>query len=129
MKNNLEFENFCFHQGDVQFFKIKELPDGLKKTKKQFIAESERSGSCHALFGNYDIYEYENGNFVVDVHEECILNHSLKAELLGEGVTMEKPIVLKKKDHRHTIVPKGRYITGIQDRFDPLENIKKRVID
>ena len=37
--------------------------------------------------------------------------------------------ILPKKDHRHTVVPKGVYFVGIQQRFDPLENLKKRVID
>jgi hypothetical protein len=130
MKNKLKFENLSFHQGDVQFFKVKELPKGgIKKVTKQYIAASERSGSFHALFGNYDIYEYDNGGFVLDVHDECILNHSLQSELQGLGITMDKPVVTNKKDHRHTIVPPGKYYVDIQTRFDPLENVKKRVID
>lgn len=114
------------HQGDTQFFLIDKVPANAVKTDKQFLAESERSGSLHALFGNYEQYEVEGG-FVLDVKEECILNHSLKEHL--KGITMDEVKVLPKKDHRHTLIPPGIYFTGIQQRFDPLAGMKKRVID
>jgi hypothetical protein len=128
MKNKMKFDNVSLHQGDVQMFKLTELPKGLNKVEKQYIAASERSGSFHALFGSYDIYEVDGGGFVIDAHEECILNHSLQSELNGV-TTMDKAVVIPKKDHRHTIVPPGKYYVDIQTRFDPLENTKKRVID
>jgi hypothetical protein len=115
-------------QGDTQWFGLKELPANLKKIEKQFIAHSERSGSVHALFGNYEMYEAENG-FVIDCKEKCILNHTLLETLKVSGVTLEEVKVLPKKDHRHTEFEKGYYFVGIQNRFDPLEGIKKRVID
>lgn len=116
------------HQGDSQMFELAELPKGLKKIEKQYIAASERSGSFHALFGEYDMYEHEGG-FVIDAKEDCILNHSLESVLQGTGVSLSEAKVLPKKDHRHTVVEKGIYFIGIQQRFDPLENVKKRVID
>ena len=122
----MKFQNKSFHQGDTQWFSLESLPNNLKKVEKQFIAASERSGSFHALFGDYDMYEQDSG-FVIDVKEECILNHSLKEHLDSKGMDTKK--ILPKKDHRHTVVPKGVYFVGIQQRFDPLKNIKKRVID
>lgn len=116
------------HQGDSQFYQIDSIPATAKKVEKQYIAASERSGSFHALFGNYDMYEVENG-FIIDAHEECVLNHSLEKDLKGSGVTLNEAKVLPKKDHRHTVLPAGKYIVGIQNRFDPMEAIKKRVID
>lgn len=115
-------------QGDTQWFTISEIPSTAKKVEKQFIAASERSGSFHALFGNYDMYEVENG-FVVDVKEECILNHSLGSILEQNGISLSDAKVLEKKDHRHSVIPVGKYVVGIQNRFDPMEAIKKRVID
>ncbi len=115
------------HQGDTQWFLIDEIPKNSKKVEKQFIAASERSGSFHALFGNYDMYQTVDG-FLLDVKDECVLNHSLQKELEKvNGLSDVK--ILPKKDHRHSIIPKGKYFVGIQNRFDPLENIKKRVID
>lgn len=113
---------------DTQWYSINEIPKEAKKTKKQFIAASERSGSFHALFGDYDIYEIDEG-FVIDAKEECILNHSLQQELDKINNNLDNAKILPKKDHRHSIIPKGKYIVGIQQRFDPMENIKKRVID
>lgn len=124
----MEVKDQFAHQGDTMFFVIGMIPKDAKKVEKQYIAASERSGSFHALFGDYDMYEVKDG-FVIDAKEECILNHSLEAELKGSGISMNEAKVLAKKDHRHTVLPKGIYAVGIQQRFDPLENIKKRVID
>ncbi len=116
------------HQGDTQWYQIEGIPQNAKKVEKQFIAASERSGSFHALFGNYDQYEMEGG-FVIDAKEDCVLNHSLESELNKLGITMNESRVLPKKDHRHAVIPKGTYYVGIQNRFDPLAGMKKRVID
>lgn len=114
------------HQGDVEIFKLLELPTGLQKVEKQFIAASERSGSFHALFGEHDMYQVED-DFVVDVKNDCILNHSLKQFI--EGISMDEVKVLPKKDHRHTEIKKGIYYIGIQNRFDPLKGKKEKVRD
>jgi hypothetical protein len=124
----MKFTEKSMHQGDTQWFGLETLPKNAKKVDKQFVAASERSGSFHALFGEYDQYEVEEG-FVIDAKEECILNHSLQEVLKGTGVSLDEAKVLPKKDHRHTVVPKGIYFVGIQQRFDPLSAIKKRVID
>ena len=122
----MKFTGENHHQGDVQMFRLAELPSGVKKCEKQFVAASERSGSFHALFGDYDMYETEDG-FVVDVKNTCILNHSLKQFI--EGISMDDVKVLPKKDHRHTELPKGIYYVGIQNRFDPLAGKKQKVRD
>lgn len=116
------------HQGDIQIYSICEIPTDAKKVEKQFIAASERSGSFHALFGNYDMYEVDGG-FLVDCIDECILNHSLESVLKQNGISLNDKKVLEKKDHRHTVLPVGKYVFGIQNRFDPMEAMKKRVID
>lgn len=116
------------HQGDTQWFVLGEIPSNAKKVAKQFIAASERSGSFHALFGDYDMYEVDGG-FVIDAKEDCILNHSLQQELDKINSNLDEVKILPKKNHRHSVIKKGKYIVGIQNRFDPLENIKKRVID
>ena len=115
------------HQGDTQWFSIDKIPQNAKKVEKQFIAASERTGSFHALFGNYDMYQVDEG-FVIDAKEDCILNHSLQSELAKVNGLSEVKI-LPKKDHRHSVIPAGKYVVGIQNRFDPMEAIKKRVID
>jgi hypothetical protein len=124
----MKFKNSNFHQGDTQWFAINAIPKDAKKIEKQFIAASERSGSFHALFGNYDMYEVEDG-FVIDAKEECILNHSLKEVLQNTGVSLSEAKVLPKKDHRHTVIPKGIHFVGIQQRFDPLKGLKEKVRD
>jgi hypothetical protein len=124
----MKFTGNQIHQGDCQFFGIDSIPSNAKKIEKQFIAASERSGSFHAAFGNYDLYEVEDG-FVIDAKEDCIINHSLESILRGTGVSLSEQKVLPKKDHRHSVLPKGIHFVGIQQRFDPLAGLKKRVTD
>ncbi len=124
----MNFNNFNFHQGDVQFFGIDAVPSEAQKVEKAFIAASERTGSRHALFGKYDQYAVDGG-LVIDVKEECILNHSLKADLDAINNDLSEARVVPKKDHRHTVVPKGVYFVGIQNKLDPLSGHRKRVID
>jgi len=115
------------HQGDTQWFEISEVPAKAKQTEKQFIAASERSGSFHALFGDYDQYEVDGG-VVIQTKSDCVLNHSLK-EHLGTA-SMDEARVLPKKDHRHSIIPGGKtFFVGIHRKADPLSASFKRVID
>ena len=116
------------HQGDTQWFKIDQIPLGAKKTDKKFIAASERSGSFHALFGAYDMYEL-HGSFIIETKEDCVLNHSLAEHLRDSKLTLDEAKILTKKDHRHTVIPKGIYRVGIQQRFDPRESHRWRVTD
>jgi hypothetical protein len=113
------------HQGDTQWYLINEVPGGAKKIEKKFIAASERSGSSHALYGEYDLYETEGG-FCVDVKEDCVLNHSLDGEL---GDSLDKVALLKDKDHRKGVIKKGIYLVGIQRRFNPMEGYLEQVKD
>ena len=125
----MQFTKTNFHQGDTQWFGITAIPSDAKKLeKKQYVAASEKSGSFHGLFGNYEMYEYGSG-FIVDVKEECILNHSLQEVLKGTGVSLDTKEVLPPKDHRHTVVPKGIYFSGIQQKFDPLKGLKEKNAD
>src|SRR5690606_10970091 len=120
------------HQGDTQWFKIDRIPSDLHiiKTPKRFIAASEQTGSFHALFGDYDMYEDPvSGGFIINAKEECILNHSLEEHLKDSELTMDEAKVLVKKDHRHTIIPKGIYAVGIQQRFDPMRGWTRSVLD
>lgn len=112
-------------QGDVQVFEISALPNNAKKIDKTFIAESSSSGSFHALFGEYDQYQTSEG-FIIDVKKKSILNHSLKQHM---NVSMNKAVILKKKDHNHCVIPKGIYFFGIQMKFDPLKGLKEKVKD
>lgn len=124
----MKFTGKAQHQGDTQWYEVDSIPKEAKKVEKQFIAASERSGSFHALFGEYDLYEIEEG-FIVDAKEDCIINHALQEALKGTCVSLSEAKVLEKKDHRHSVLPKGIHYVGIQNRFDPLEGVKKRVID
>ena len=115
------------HQGDTQWFEIDAIPANAKAVEKQFIAASERTGSFHALFGDYNQFEVEGG-VVIETKSECVLNHSLKEHL---GTTsMDEAKILPKKDHRHSIIPGGKtFFVGIHRKADPLSASFKKVID
>lgn len=113
------------HQGDTQWFSVDSIPADAKKVEKQFIAASERTGNVHALTGSYEMYEIEGGH-VIECLGECVLNHTSKDSLAGNW---DRAVELPVRDHRSSVIPKGIYFVGIQQRFDPLAGLKKRVID
>jgi hypothetical protein len=114
------------HQGDTQWYGINSIPQSAKLLKKQFIAASEISGNVHALSGNYDMYEYEDG-FVIDVKEDSILNHTDK-NLLDEN-NWNTPVKLSPRDHNPSTIEKGIYFVGIQRKFNPLSKFMEKVKD
>lgn len=113
------------HQGDTWWVSVDSIPENAKKVDKTFIAQSEQTGSVHALSGNYEMYE-EDDSFFMNCHEDCILNHTLES-LTSEK--MDHPNILPKKDHRHSVIPKGKYRVGIHERFDPMSALKEKVKD
>lgn len=115
------------HQGDTQWFKIDSIPNNAKKINNSFIAESEQSGSVHVLCGAYDMYEHEDG-FIMDVKEDCILNHTFKSNLVSDK-SIKEAKTLPLKDHRHSVIKKGLYIVGIQQRYDPFQKLWSKVQD
>ena len=114
------------HQGDTMWFTINEIPKEAKRVEKMFIAQSEQSGSVHALCGKYDLYSLEDG-FCVDVLDDCRINHTFKQNINENS--LNKNIELPMKDHRSSVLPKGKYFVGIQQRYDPLKKLWKKVTD
>lgn len=114
------------HQGDTQWFSVDKIPANAKKINKMFLAASEQSGSVHALCGDYDLYECEDA-FYVNVMKDCILNHTFKQNINDD--TLTKNVELPVKDHRSSIIKKGLYFVGIQQRYDPLQKLWKKVQD
>jgi len=114
------------HQGDTQWFTIDAIPKNAVKVEKQFIAASEKTGNVHALTGKYDMYTCDEG-FVIDVKEDCVLNHTMVSELNNH--TWSIPKVLPERDHRPSTIKKGMYYVGIQRKFNPLSKFMEKVKD
>lgn len=114
------------HQGDTQWYTIDKLPKSAKKVDKRFIAQSEVSGNVHALCGDYDMYETEDG-FIINAKKDCVLNHTAQAELSQKAFREAKELPMR--DHRSSVIKKGLYYVGIQRRFNPLEKAMEKVVD
>lgn len=125
----LEFNNaFNAHQGDCQMHSIDKLPENVKKVEKTFFAKSEKSGHCHALCGDYDMYENESGSrFIVVGDNGATLNHTAYRNLTKEY--WDRNEVLPVADHRPTLLPAGIYHVGIQRRINPYKSVWERVRD
>jgi len=81
-----------------------------------------------AMEGTEFTYVFEDGDKVnAEGYREAFRER--KEVLENTGVSLDEAKVLEKKDHRHSVLPKGIHFVGIQQRFDPLANLKKRVID
>ena len=125
----LKFDNkFNAHQGDVQMHSIATLPTDAKKVEKTFFAKSEKSGHCHALCGDYDLYETEAGTrFIVVGEDGATLNHTAHKNLTTEY--WDRNEVLPVADHKPTLLPAGIYHVGIQRRINPYKSVWEKVRD
>lgn len=114
------------HQGDTQWFAAEIDLSTLKKVDPTFVATSERSGSVHALCGEYDMYEVRGedeqlSGYAIDVKGNCVLNHCFKKDLPD----LRSNVIAPKKDHRHSeitpqMIPAGTVLfCGIQREFNP----------
>jgi len=130
MKNQLSFNGaFAAHQGDVQILSLSQLPEGLKQVAKTFIAKSEKSGHAHALCGDYELFELEEGKgHVIKVGSDgCTLNHTGYQNLTTEYWDVNK--VMPIADHKPTILNPGVYFVGIQKRKKHFSKIWEKVRD
>lgn len=120
-------EQFEAHQGDVEIFSIESVPCEAKKVAKTFFAKSEKSGHCHALCGDYELFEVPNGHIVKVGSDGATLNHTGFHELTEEY--WDKNQLKKVADHKPTEIPEGIYFVGIQRKADPFAGTFNRVID
>ena len=107
-------------QGDVILKEIKKLPDGLKKTSGNVLAEGESTGHFHSLcskeqaFGRYEkvqgltYYKDEKGNSYVHVEQELDLLH---------------------QEHNKISVAPGIYEIGIVREYDHFAEEARNVVD
>lgn len=131
MKNTtLKFTNaFAGHQGDVQIFSLKEVPNDAKSILKTFIAKSEKSGHAHALCGDYQLLELPDGRgHIIKVGTDgCTLNHTAYKNLTPEY--WDKNKILPIADHKPTSLSEGIYFIGIQKRKKHFSKVWEKVKD
>lgn len=128
----IKYTGINFHQGDVQLFQIDTLPEGSVKIKKRYLAEASNKKSFHALFGDYNMFQWQEYIYcitVIDVREESLLNHTVVQDEERLPVDLNRFQVLEKKDHDAIVIPKGIYLVGIQQQFDPLKGFERQVFD
>jgi len=128
MKKEINFNGkFAGHQGDVQLLSIDSVPSDAKRIAKTFIAKSEKSGHAHAMCGDYELFELEQG-FVIKVgHDGCTLNHTGYQNLTEEY--WDKNQVMPVADHKPTILKEGVYFVGIQQRKKHFSKVWEKVRD
>ena len=137
--NNLKFNGFAAHQGDVQIFGITEIPSNAKEVNKTFFAKSEKSGHAHALCGDYSLMNItierelsgstvtEHG-FIVEIGEGgATLNHTKYSNLTAEY--WDENVALNIADHKPTTLSQGIYYIGIQKRKQHFQKAWEQVKD
>jgi len=104
-------KNLTNQQGDVLFYKIKKLPDGLKRKGKDkrgaVFAEGEHTGHYHSTTDNVVLYE-KGGVIFANAAEDFRLTH---------------------QEHDTQTVPAGIYEIGIVQEYDYDEEAARNVID
>lgn len=127
--SKLKFTGSNSHHGDVQLFEVESIPSTAKKVEKKLIAKSERSGHCHVLCGDYDMFETDKGEtFVVVGTDGCTLNHTRYETLTPQ--LMSKNQATKIADHKPNFYKAGtKLFLGIQKRKKHFSKVWEKVQD
>jgi len=123
------FTQRAMHQGDVQFFELKDMPVDAKKIEKTFIDKSEKSGHAHALCGDYEMLEIKGQEgFIIKVGSDgCTLNHTAYQNLTPEYWNKNQTLPIA--DHKPTFFGPGIYRVGIQRRKKHFSKVWEKVKD
>ena len=94
--------------GDLVIYQINKIPETARQLSTNIIAEGEKTGHNHELYGSHQIFETpEKKKFI-------------KAKV---------DIFLKHPEHNTLKISKGDYIIYHEREFDILKSIEKEVID
>lgn len=101
--------------GDVDLFKLNNLPENLRKLDNTTVALGESSGHHHT------IYPFNNSK--VSVYEDV-------ANLVNKYVKIEGgKAVIKHQEHEPIIIDEGIYKVQIEQGINPFTEQYQRVID
>jgi hypothetical protein len=131
MKNNNL--TYVARQGDVNIFRVEEMPENLKPIEGKVLQQSETTGHHHHFKKDAPVRLFEEGTvnksntitpdtgkyFVVD--EDTLLYH-------GKGFE-PMPSKTKTGDHDAINLPAGNYKIVITQEFDYSTRTARRVID
>lgn len=114
-------KQFSARQGDIFIELVNEIPTNLKKKESNIIAVGESQNHAHAIFGEAEILEAENGDMFLSVTEETQLKHIL----MQSGIATETWT----KEHKEITVAPGKYKVTIQRQYNPYEKAIEQVRD
>lgn len=101
-----------YRHGDISFHKIKEIPSGVKKLEVKDntfnLKEGEATGHFHRLKGDFEIYQDNEGRYVLDVKNDSHLTH---------------------EEHDTIIIEKGIYIQEQEIEYCPFEKRLNQIKD
>lgn len=115
------------HQGDVCFYKIDKLPEGLirdKQCENAILAYGEASGHAHQFDQMRDVdvlKDPESGMMYLDVKRRTSISHGRARDFVGTEADHDY--------HNLVWLDEGLYATGIVEETDWLSKTIRKVID
>lgn len=116
------------HGGDVQFFKIDELPQTGVNVDPYILARGEKSGHCHIVTG--DVKHYKDGNDMIIVvgPNGAFHQHTMEASLTAEDWKRNENFA--DADHTKACpIPPGTYKVAIHLQYNPWEKVMEETYD
>lgn len=104
--------------GDLVIYQINKIPETARQLSTNIIAEGEKTGHNHELYGSHQIFETWSGG--IGMLGTPKKNMYIKAKL---------DIFLKHPEHNTLKISKGDYIIFHEREFDILNCIEKEVLD
>ncbi len=119
---------FNFHGGDVQGYSIDSLPAGAKPIQNQPIAFGETSGHVHVLTGDVQLFELNGQRFAAVGSDGAFHQHMHQSQLSDE--TYRTNANISSADHtKECRIAPGVYALGIDQAYDPFENVWRQSMD
>lgn len=119
---------FNFHGGDVQGYSIDKLPAGAKRIDPKPVAYGETSGHVHVLTGDVELFELDGQTFAAVGKDGAYHQHMHESQLTADTYKVNRNI--SSADHtKECRIEPGVYALGIDQAYDPFENVWRKSLD
>ena len=112
------------HGGDVQFYQVESLPEGLTRVDNvadKILARGETSGHCHIITGDVELFQGPAGEKFAVVGADGAYHQHYKESMVKEEVFSVNENISNCDHVKPCPIPAGVYRIDLDRQYDPHE--------